>query len=125
VVETGSDLATDVWEAPVPAATSVLSYTEGCAALAAARRAGRLSTTGHRRARGDFDSLHEELAVIGVDQPLSRRAGALAERFALRGYDAVHLACVLSLEDEVTLVSWDDDLRRAAAASGCGLSPAA
>jgi predicted nucleic acid-binding protein len=125
VLETGSDLASGVWEAPVRATTSVLSHAEGCAALAAARRAGRLSATAHRRARADFDSLQEELALVGVDRPLSRQAGALAERFALRGYDAVHLACALSLEGEVTVVSWDDDLRRAAAASGCALAPAA
>jgi predicted nucleic acid-binding protein len=63
--------------------------------------------------------------VIGVDRPLSLQAGALAEQFALRGYDAVHLACALSLEGEVTVVSWDDDLRRAAGASGCALAPGA
>ena len=125
MLESGSDVATGVWEAPVPGSTSVVSYAEGCAALSAAHRAGRLSASGHRRARADFDSLQEELAVIGVDQPLARHAGALAERFALRGHDAVHLACALSLRGEVTVVSWDGDLRRAAAASGCALAPPA
>lgn len=124
MLESGSDLAAGVWEAPTPAATSVLSYAEGCAALASARRSGRLSAIGHTRARADFDSLHQELALIAVDHAMSRQAGALAERFALRGYDAVHLACALSIAGELTVVSWDDQLRRAAAASGCAVAPA-
>jgi predicted nucleic acid-binding protein len=117
VLESGSDLAAGVWDTPTRATTSVLSYAEGCAALAAALRAGRLSATGHRRARA-------ELALIGVDHAMSRQAGALAERFALRGYDAVHLASALSIAGELTIVSWDDQLRRAAAASGCAVAPA-
>ena len=124
MLESGSDLAASVWDTPTRATTSVLSYAEGCAALAAALRAGRLSATGHRRARADLDALHEELALIGVDHAMSRQAGALAERFALRGYDAVHLASALSIAGELTIVSWDDQLRRAAAASGCAVAPA-
>jgi predicted nucleic acid-binding protein len=105
------------------AASSILSYPEGRAALAAARRAGRLTAAGYARAATGFESLHDELLVVGIDRGLAHRAGALAERFALRGYDAVHLACALSLHTATTLVSWDEDLRIAAAGSGCTLAP--
>ncbi|MGH2850343.1 MAG: type II toxin-antitoxin system VapC family toxin [Solirubrobacteraceae bacterium] len=124
VVEAGAEIASALWAAPLRAASSILAYPEGCAAIAAARGAGRLSTPGHARARAEFESLHAELVIIGIDDQLARRAGALAEQFALRGYDAVHLASALALSTDTTVVSWDQDLRAAAAASGCPIAPA-
>jgi predicted nucleic acid-binding protein len=59
-----------------------------------------------------------------VDAQLARDAGELAERFALRGYDAVHLASALSAGGLVTLVTWDTDLRTAAEQNGCAIAPA-
>jgi hypothetical protein len=82
-----------------------------------------LSARGYTRALKDFESLHSELLLVGVDDLTAHQAGELAERFALRGYDAIHLASALSLATDTTLVSWDNDLRRAAAASGCILAP--
>jgi len=123
VVEAGSEAASALWSAPLRAASSVLAYPEGRAALAAARRSGRLTAAGYARAKDEFESLHAELLIVGIDDPLAHRAGALAERFALRGYDAVHLACAVSLANDTTLVSWDEDLRAAAARAGCTLAP--
>jgi predicted nucleic acid-binding protein len=59
-----------------------------------------------------------------VDTQLARDAGELAERFGLRGYDAVHLSSALSIGGSVTLVTWDVDLGSAAQQSGCALAPA-
>lgn len=123
VAEPGSELADALWDAPAPAASSILSYPEGCAALAAARRGGRLSAGGHARARTEFGSLAFELLVVGIDDDLAHRAGSLAEQLGLRGYAAVHLAAATSLAADTTIVSWDEDLRRAAVASGCGVAP--
>jgi predicted nucleic acid-binding protein len=92
IAEEGSELASELWATPHPGASSILAYPEGRAALAAARRGARLAAAAHTRALEDFESLHVELALIGVDAQLARDAGELAERFALRGYDAVHLA---------------------------------
>ncbi len=61
--------------------------------------------------------------MIGIDEPLAKHAGDLAEEFKLRGYDAVHLASALAFGAATTLVTWDDDLARAALASGCGVAP--
>lgn len=58
-----------------------------------------------------------------MDAQLARDAGDLAERFALRGYDAVHLASALSAGGPVTLVTWDADLRSAAEQNGCAIAP--
>ena len=123
VVERGSELVAELWAGPYPTASSILSYPEGRAALAAARRGGRLTAAAGARAFGDFESLQGELSLIGIDAQLAHQAGELAERFALRGYDAVHLATALAIGEVITFVSWDRDLRRAATASGCAIAP--
>jgi len=103
----------------------MLIYPEGRAALAAARRSGRLGDKDHARALADFEDVVSDLALIGVDEPLARNAGALAEEFELRGYDAVHLATALALgENEPTLVTWDGDLAEAANEAGLPVAPA-
>jgi predicted nucleic acid-binding protein len=117
-------VASELWGTAFPAISSILSYPEGRAALAAALRGGRLTATSHRRALQDFESLQGEMSLIGIDIQLARAAGALAEKFALRGYDAVHLASALQTGSDITLVSWDRDLRRAAAENGCSIAPA-
>ena len=124
MVEDGSELAAELWADSYQAASSILAYPEGRAALAAARRAGRLTVVGHSRACEDFDELHRELLLLGIDAQLAREAAVLAEHFALRGYDAVHLATALATPEPTTLVSWDGDLRRAALAAGCTIAPA-
>ncbi len=68
--------------------------------------------------------MQRELWLVGVDGALARQAGALAEELELRGHDAVHLASALALGPDTTLVTWDEDLRRAAARSGCAVAPA-
>jgi predicted nucleic acid-binding protein len=68
--------------------------------------------------------MQDELVLLGIDGPLARRAGELAEEHKLRGYDAVHLASALALGADTTLVTWDEDLKRAAAQSGCAIAPA-
>ena len=112
------------WATPHPAMSSILSYPEGRAALATARRGGRLSAVAHPRALGDFEALQSELSLIGVDAQLARQAGQLAEKCELRGYDAVHLASALATGEVITFVSWDQDLRRAATRNGCAIAPA-
>jgi predicted nucleic acid-binding protein len=114
----------ELWGTRLRAASSILCYPEGRAALAAARRGRRLSATEYGRARKEFESLQSELALVGVDGALARRAGELAEELELRGYDAVHLASALALGTDTTLITWDEDLKRAAARSGCAVAPA-
>lgn len=62
--------------------------------------------------------------MVGVDAALVRTAGELADRLGLRGFDAVHLASALALGDPTTFVTWDGELREAAAACGCPTAPA-
>jgi predicted nucleic acid-binding protein len=125
VIEQGSELAAELWGTRHRASSSILSYPEGRAALAAAHRAGRLTGSAHNRAREDFDTVLAELLLVGIDEPLARHAGDLAERLQLRGYDAVHLASALAMGVDTTVLTWDRDLSRAAALSGCAVAPAA
>ena len=116
-------MAAELWGSAYPAASSILAYPEGRAALAAARRLDRLGEKEHREALGAFEELYAELVTVGVDQELATRAGGYAEDLRLRGYDAVHLATALELGDEeIVLVTWDKDLARAAERVGLGVA---
>jgi len=123
VVEDGSDLAAKLWGSAYPAASSILAYPEGRAALAAARRLDRLGKKAHQEALSAFEEIFGVLVAIGVDEGLAARAGEHAEDLGLRGYDAVHLVTALELGDEeVVFVTWDRDLGRAAERVGLGVA---
>jgi uncharacterized protein len=65
------------------------------------------------------EDLYAQLRIIAIDEPLARQAGDLATQHALRGYDAVHLACALHLKgDETLLATWDTALNSAARETG-------
>jgi len=103
----------------------MLAYPEGCAALAAASRSGRVDPSLYRRSLQSFEKTFEELVLIEVDERLALAAGERAAHFGLRGADAVHLATALDLDDEeVTFVTWDQDLADAAASAGLAVAGA-
>jgi predicted nucleic acid-binding protein len=86
---------------------------------------GRIDTDTLRSAVCAIEDLHAELRVIGIDDALARSAGELAELHGLRGYDAVHLASAISVEDAgLVTVTWDHDLADAAVACGYAVVPA-
>lgn len=70
----------------------------------------------------DFEAVFAEVTILGVDDVLAREAGVIADELGLRGYDAVHLATALSSSDEVVMVTWDEQLRAAAAAQGLAVA---
>lgn len=122
--EDGAELASELWASGSAGASSVLAYPEGRAALAAARRARRLTPSAYRTASERFEEIRRQLFIVGVDDALAGRAGDLAAGLGLRGYDAVHLASALSLQaDPTTLVTWDVSLGRAALEAGLQVSP--
>jgi uncharacterized protein len=114
--EPGSDIATELWDRAEAVASSQLIYPEARAAAAAAHRGGRIDARTLRSAVRSIDELCKELDVIGLDAVLARTAGELAERHALRGYDAVHLASAIAIEDpDLVMATWDRDLAAATA----------
>lgn len=116
-------MAAELWGSAYPAASSILAYPEGRAALAAAHRLDCLGEKEHREALAAFEELCADLVLVGVDEEIATRAGGYAENLGLRGYDAVHLATALELGDEeIVLVTWDKDLARAAERVGLGVA---
>ena len=99
--EEGSERAELIWDSADALASVALVVVEGRAALAAARRGGRLSTSQHLRARRGFAALADGLTIVEVTEELIADAADLAENEALRGYDAVHLAAALTVEATV------------------------
>lgn len=81
-------------------------YVEARAALLAARRRGRLDAAALRTAKEQLELLWEQMSIVVVDTALVRTAGDVAERDALRGYDAVHLAA--AIVGQVTVVASAD-----------------
>jgi uncharacterized protein len=66
-----------------------------------------------------LEDLYAQLRTVAIDERLARHAGDLAAQHALRGYDAVHLACALQLHgDDTLLATWDHALNAAARATG-------
>jgi predicted nucleic acid-binding protein len=105
--------------------SSQLVYPEARAAVAAARRGDRIDTRTLRAAVRAIDDLCHELEVIGLDDTLARVAGELAERHALRGYDAVHLASATAIDDPgLVVATWDRDRASAAIATNRTVVPA-
>jgi predicted nucleic acid-binding protein len=119
IEEQTSAIASRLWDEADRAVSSRLLYVEGRAALAMARRMDRLDERQLRTAVNDFEALHEQLDMIEITESLVGEAGALAERFGLRGYDAVHLASARLVNDpEMVLAAADQTLLGAARAAG-------
>jgi hypothetical protein len=118
--EPGSELVLDVWGRAKDVVSSEVVYAETRAALAAIRRAGRLDATDHRRAICQAEAILGDLRLIRTDETIATAAGGLADRHALRGFDAIHLAAALSVEaPRIVVTTWDRSL--STAASECGM----
>ncbi|HXI95631.1 MAG TPA: type II toxin-antitoxin system VapC family toxin [Candidatus Acidoferrum sp.] len=123
--EQESDLAEELWDRAELVASSQLIYPEARAAAAMAHRTGRIDARTLRNAVQAIDDLCAEIRVIGIDYTLAHLAGELAERHGLRGYDAVHLASVISIDDPGLLTAtWDGELAAATFACGYAVAPA-
>lgn len=104
--------------------TSRIAHPEARAALAAARRAGRLMPREHAKAEGDLDRAMTSLRIVELHPDLARAAGDVAERFALRALDAVHLTSALALGGrDIVVVTWDRGLTLAATTAGLAVAP--
>jgi hypothetical protein len=117
IAEPGTERAVAVWNASDRTSASTLVEVEAAAALAAARRGGRLSAIELGEAEDRMDELLDAMTLVGVTTRIVTTARHLAGREALRGYDAVHLAAALAVQADV-LASSDGDLCAAARRNG-------
>jgi uncharacterized protein len=119
VAEAGADLVRRLVVEATVVATSVVAYAELRAALARLRRERALTAAQFASAKRAFDQDWPTYLSLEVTGPLSREAGHLAERFALRGFDAVHLASFAEVARRAgthatRFSSFDDRLNQAA-----------
>lgn len=105
--------------------TSRVAHPESRAALAAARRSGRLTRARYARARERSARILEQIGVVELTAPLANLAGDVAERYGLRALDAIHLASALAGDaGDTVMVTWDRKLGAAAREAGLNLAPA-
>lgn len=107
-------------------ATARISYAEARAAFARHQREGNITRPILRSMVRDLDRDWGTYNVVEVTEPLVRHAGALAERHALRGYDAVQLAAALTLRRvsrAIEFATFDERLEAAAAREGLPAMP--
>jgi len=104
--------------------THVLTYAETRAGFARAARMGRITPRRLSTLKEELERDWQRMDVLTVDEHTVRRAGDLAERFALRGYDSVHLAAAemtmvrLGSGADFHFLAFDRALAKAAAALG-------
>jgi uncharacterized protein len=103
-------------------ATSLLSRVEVPAALAKAVRVGWLEADKAAVALQSFRTQWHDFMCVQATESLMVLADTLAWEHGLRGYDAVHLASALTLQDAlgepVTLAAYDKQLWNAASMVG-------
>ena len=117
VAEDGSDVVLARVKAVREVATSVVAYAEARAAFARHFREKRLKKSQLRAVVRHLDDDWPKYNVVDVVDSVARRAGLLAERYSLRGFDAIHLATAVQLRAEglrVEFGCFDDRLLGAA-----------
>lgn len=118
VEEHGTDVTSSAVEKATRVATSRITYAEARAAFARARREGIVTAAMLREVVERLDADWARYDVVELTEPLVRRAGALAEKRALRGFDSIQLASALEALRGVrgAFLCWDERLARAAKA---------
>lgn len=104
--------------------TSAVAYAETRAALA--RKQSAFTNEQYRTAVSDLDRDWIGFLNLPVSNRLARLAGEMAERHALRGFDAIHLASAKRLEerfDDLRFLAFDDRLTDAAKAASMLVYP--
>lgn len=118
VEERGTDVAASAVEKATRVATCRVTYVEARATFARARREGIVTAPALREIVDRLDADWARYDIVEVTEPLVRRAGALAERRAPRGFDSIQLASALETLRGVrgAFLYWDERLARAAKA---------
>ena len=118
VEEVASDDVRNLVARATVVATSIVAYPETRAALARLRRSGDLRPAKFAAAKRSFDAQWPAFLTLDVTASISQEAGDFAERYALRGFDALHLASFAEINRragpaETRFSSFDDRLNKA------------
>jgi len=121
VEEPTSGECRELWFSSQRRASTRLLFVEASAGLERVAREGRLSRSGVDAAIRELSNLWRGIEMVELDENLMLGASALAGRFGLRGYDAVHCAAALEISDN-DLVAATADSKLNAAWSDLGLA---
>ena len=122
VPEPESSAVQQIVETAEIAAISLVAYAEARAAFARKRRERAVDLKGYRRIIQEFHDDWDKYFIVGVTEALVKRAGQLAEKHGLRGYDAIQLSSAVMMREEtrqiVNFCCFDDRLLRAGRREG-------
>lgn len=109
--EPASPICARLWDDADDVVSVRIAYVEAAAAIAQARRLGRLTRSEQRHAVTLLEETWSQMQIVEVDHVLMQRAGVLADAQSLRGYDATHCAGAESINDaDVVAASGDRQL---------------
>jgi predicted nucleic acid-binding protein len=104
------------------AAISLVAYAEARVALARKRREHAVGLKDYRRIIQEFNDDWDNYFIVDITEPLVKRAGQLAEKHGLRGYDAIQLFSALLMYEEtrqlISFCCFDERLLRAGQREG-------
>ncbi len=116
--EDSSEVVSGLLESCDIAATSIIAYAETRAAFARRCRDKVLSPVEYRNIVTDFNSDWSDFVIINTSNDLILQAGEMAERYALRGFDSIHLSSAMTLKNktqsEISFSCFDSKLNFAA-----------
>ena len=123
VEEVGSEAVRAAVDQAEQVCTHLIAYAELRAALAKAERIGRLNAEQKAKVLPVIERDWQMLNVILPTEILVKRAGLMADRFGLRGYDSLHLAAAEAISLQVmpqplVFACFDRDLTESAANLG-------
>jgi uncharacterized protein len=128
LVETGTPwIQTWCADAIQTVAVGEIGLVEIAAAFAGKLRGAHITSAQYYSARADLAAdARDEYVLVTINRAVVDEAIELTAKYRLRGYDAVHLACALTLNraliahqlHPLVFISADGDLLEAAAAEG-------
>lgn len=84
-------------------ASHVIAYAEMRAAIGRMRREDRLTGNDAASVKRRFERHWKSVLRFIPEEPAIRQTGSFAERFGLKGYDGVHLACAFLLHKQSSM----------------------
>lgn len=118
IQEDGSEGARQQIEAATEVVVADVTYSEARAAFAARHRLGDVSRGEYAALKAAFEGDWQGMARLQITEAICREAGDLAERYGLRGYDGIQMACYALVArnaagNEVEFACFDERLKAA------------
>lgn len=101
VAEESSDTVRTALSQVDTVGTSRVTYVEARAAIARKLREENITKEEHRRSVGDLENEWGTYVVLDLTDWVARKAGEMADKHALRGFDAIHLASAMAFHNSM------------------------